>query len=285
MGWGVGRKPGVDRVKNPVALSTRLRSAPGGAPTRTPVVTGRTGTLARLQGRHRNPLSGWRDSGTMYGPPFFPRRPLPPLADAHHPHTDPAAWPGLMEAIGVDSALVLIASWMGPRLRQSFSAEDLWQEALCLAWRDRADHEWVSPRRFRAWVLQIARNRVRDAAEWLEAKKRGGAAAPRSLSSLRATAGASVSELLPAVSTTPSRIVHHAERAAAMEAALSRMPKGLRDVIWLYLFEGKPMPEVAGQVGVSVATAKRRFFEASQQFRRLLQEQLGTRVDGSFHKR
>ena len=45
------------------------------------------------------------------------------------------------------------------------------------------------------------------------------------------------------------------------------------------------MTHVAEQLDMSLATAKRRFFEASQSYRKLLQEQLGTRVGGSFHKR
>ena len=201
------------------------------------------------------------------------------------PHQDAAAWPGLMQDIGADKALVLIGSWMSSRLQQNFSPEDIWQEALCMAWRDQEAHEWVDIRRFRAWVLQIARNRVRDAAEWIEAKKRGGDTAPRQFSSMTATAGDSVVDYLPVGSTTPSRVAYNAERASAMEAALGQLPKSLRDVLWLYLFEEKPMPQVAAEVGVSLATAKRRFFEASQEFRGLLQDQLGTRVGGSFRKR
>jgi DNA-directed RNA polymerase specialized sigma24 family protein len=70
-----------------------------------------------------------------------------------------------------------------------------------------------------------------------------------------------------------------------MQEALRGLPKDLRDVMWMFLFEEQPMPRVAEQLGVSLATAKRRFFEASQSYRQLLQERLGTRVGGSFHKR
>ena len=70
-----------------------------------------------------------------------------------------------------------------------------------------------------------------------------------------------------------------------MQAALTGLPNKLRDVMWMYLFEEQPMPRVAEQLGVSLATAKRMFFEASQNYRRLLQTQLDTHVGGSFHKR
>ena len=154
-----------------------------------------------------------------------------------------------------------------------------------MAWRDQADHEWVDIRRFRAWVLQIARNRIRDAAEWIQAEKRGGNTTPSPLSNLLSRAGDSVGDILPAGSTTPSRVAHQSERASAMQEALLGLPNNLRDVMWMYLFEEQPMPRVAKHLGVSLATAKRLFFEASQAYRKLLQDRLGTRVGGSFHKR
>jgi RNA polymerase sigma factor (sigma-70 family) len=201
------------------------------------------------------------------------------------PHRDPAAWSGLIQEIGTETALVLIASWMSAKLQQQVPAEDIWQEALYMAWRDRQQHEWKGPRRFRAWVLEIARNRVRDAAEWVEAKKRGGGDSAKPFSSLLASQSGSIGGLLPANSTTPSRVAVHGERARAMKLALEKLPERLRLVLWNYLFEERAMTEVAELVGVSLTTAKRLFFEASQKYRAHLELELGTRVEGPMRKR
>ncbi len=58
------------------------------------------------------------------------------------------------------------------RLKRQLSAEDIWQETLCMAWRDREKHRWQGPRSYRGWLLAIAKNRIRDAADRMDAKKR-----------------------------------------------------------------------------------------------------------------
>lgn len=190
-----------------------------------------------------------------------------------------------MAEIESDKALVLIEAWMGERIRRQLSPEDIWQEALCLAWRDREQHEWVDLRCFRAWLLQIARHRLLDACDRIDAQKRGGGLLTRSIPGPGDSVGGSVLADMPVGGTTPSVLASDAERARAMRAALDSLPDELRTVIWLYLFEEKRMSEVAEAVGVSLATAKRRFLDASQRYRKALQGQLGTRVEGSFHKR
>ena len=200
-------------------------------------------------------------------------------------HKDPAAWPKLIQELGVETILVVISSWMSQRIRRHQGVEDIWQEALCMAWRDRDQHEWRGIRQFRAWLLSIARNRFRDAAAWSEAKKRGGTNPATPFSALCHSANGSVSGLLPPGTTTPSRVACHVERVEAMKKALDTLPEPSRQVLWLYLFEERPMPEVADTVGVTLSSARRLFHQGSKVYRARLEQQLGTRVEGRISKR
>lgn len=198
------------------------------------------------------------------------------------PHLDPAAWPRLIEDLAVEAILVLISSWMGARLKQELSPEDIWQETLCLAWRDREQHEWIDLPSYRRWVIGIARNRVRDAVTRMDAQKRGGGKRPELLSVLAEACGddASVSGLLPPDSETPSRTAILRDRARAMETALMTLPRDYRDPLRLRLFEQLPLKEVAEELGVSLATAKKRVYLGADLYRTALREVL-SRVPGS----
>jgi RNA polymerase sigma factor (sigma-70 family) len=200
-----------------------------------------------------------------------------PTSDAKmQPHRDRGAWPSLVQNLSVEAILVLISSWMGPRLRRLWSPEDLWQETLFLAWRDRDQHEWKGVAAYRRWILGIARNRVREATTQMLALKRGGGNLPRSLSSLcdSQVDGTSASEILPPHSETPSRILSLRERRRAMEAALRTLPEEFGQALRSRLFEQKPLKEVAEGLGVSLATAKKRVYLGAQLYRKALRAAL-----------
>ena len=88
------------------------------------------------------------------------------------PHHDAAGWDRLIEGIDPASLLLVVESWLGQHLNRHAGADDVLQEALLMAWRDREQHRWQDLRRFRAWVLQIARNRVLDLAKHAGRQKR-----------------------------------------------------------------------------------------------------------------
>ncbi len=161
--------------------------------------------------------------------------------------------------------------------------EDIWQDTLYMAWRDRDQHTWEGPRPYYRWLLAIAKNRIRDAADILEARKRGGDQRIDVLSTLVSEHG--FSEFLPPGSTTPSQIAMHGERAQAMEAALGSLPVELRDAVRLYLFEDLPMSVVAERLGVSLMTARRRFYRGAALYRNELERALDTRIDIDARKR
>lgn len=193
-------------------------------------------------------------------------------AAPRQPHQDPANWARLLDTLDLSSVFVVIDAWLGPALRQHVQPEDVWQETLYCAWRDRQQHTWTTLSAYRAWLLTIARHRIADLARHQGREKRGGGHAPARFSEL--AAGDPVSHMLPAHSTTPSRIADHRERAAIMRRVLESMPGELGDLVRLRLFEELPIRRAAEQLGVPLSTAKERFVRGLQEYQRLLQREL-----------
>ncbi len=202
---------------------------------------------------------------------------LMPSSDSKlQPHRDAGAWPGLIESLSVEAILVLISTWMGRNLRRRLDPEDLWQETLYCAWRDRDQHEWTDLPAYRRWILGIAKNRVREASTRMRALKRGGGEAPRSLATFEEgpEGSRSPAEFLPPHTVTPSRIAALRERRLAIETSLQRLPGEYREALRLRLFEQRSLKEVAGELGVSLATAKKRVYLGARLYRQALKEVL-----------
>lgn len=131
----------------------------------------------------------------------------------------PGAFDDLVQSAGPASLLVVIESRMGRLLRERTSAEDIFQEALLHAWRDRRRCEWRGKKSFRAWLLSIIDNRLRDATAFESARKRGGGASTVPLDARVGDASDDSStggSPTPIASTTPSRLALYKETAAAM---------------------------------------------------------------------
>lgn len=190
---------------------------------------------------------------------------------------DAEEWGRLIEEAGPASLLVAIEGRMGAALRRSATAEDVLQEALLAAWRSRASTRWQGPRAFRAWLLTIATNRLRDLVDANGAEKRGGGSATPTFSELAAADAPSSLELGPVASTTPSRALQVRERADVMRAALESLPDALREVVRLRLFEERSVAEVAAALGIGVSAVKHRFLAGAAEYRRRLQAELWSR--------
>ena len=64
-------------------------------------------------------------------------------------------WSRRIEAVGPASMLVVIGWRMSDALKKRMAPEDIWQETLLHAWRDRARFEWRGIKSFRVWLLKI----------------------------------------------------------------------------------------------------------------------------------
>ncbi|MCC7064676.1 MAG: sigma-70 family RNA polymerase sigma factor [Planctomycetes bacterium] len=199
--------------------------------------------------------------------------------DPTAPHQDPTSWGRLIDSIDAANVFVLVGSWLGPKARLEVSVEDIWQETLWMAWRDRHQHAWQNLSRYRAWLLGIARNRVQDIVRNLGRQKRGGGVLTSSFSTFGGID--TVGGYLPPQSTTPSRTASHLERARILERALLTLEEPLRDLVRLRLFEELSTQEAAERLGVPLSTAKERFVRGTQQYRAELQRLLGGDEDST----
>jgi len=192
--------------------------------------------------------------------------------DDFSPLTDPSRWDELIEGIRPAAILVVIASSMGKNLRAHCAPEDIWQETLAQAWGARGDYQWRGSAAFRAWIFEIARNRIRDAARNMKTEKRGAGRAAVRFSELESGLSSALSKLLPPDSVTPSRLLMHAERAAAMRKALAALPPELEPIVRMHLFEDLTMEVIAKRLGIGVSMAWRRFRKGAAIYSRNLDD-------------
>lgn len=197
---------------------------------------------------------------------------------------DPAVWQELIEAVAPAAMLVVIRCRMSPALLEHLSEEDIWQETLLAAWREREQFEWRGIRSFKCWLIQVALNQIRGAADRIAADKRGGG--HRTLSAPGLEGGSSaggapaLDRLGPPHSTTPSRILAHREQAEAMRAGLAGLPEELRDVVRLRLFEERKLEEVATELGLGLSAVRHRLRRGVELYERIVAEALATRLPG-----
>ena len=186
------------------------------------------------------------------------------------PLCDPAHWAALIEEVRPDAFLVVIGSSMSKALREHCTPEDIWQETLARAWAGREKYRWQGSAAFRAWLFEIARNRILDAVRRMGAEKRGAGRKGERISEGSSPSSSSASGLNPPDSATPSRILIHAERAAAMQRALAALPPELEPVVRLHLLGELTMEQVAERLGIGVSVAWRRFRKGMELYSKLL---------------
>ena len=194
----------------------------------------------------------------------------------------PEVWAELIEAVGPASMLVAIDARMSARLRESTSAEDILQETLLVAWSDRRLCGWRGITSFRRWLLTLADHRLKNIAEAQGAQKRGGGTRPIRLDAGLRRDGSSIpASIVPASSTTPSRVASERELAHAMQSALQALPDDLRDVVRLRLFEGLLLDEIAAQLAISEPSVRRRFRRGAELYREQLARVAGSTWQGN----
>ncbi len=189
------------------------------------------------------------------------------VSDLALPDDDQSRWERLLAAVGLDALLVVIDHRMGETLRSRVGAEDVLNEALLHAWRDRSAFHGTSPAEFRSWLLAIASNRIRDMLDWLKAGKRLQELRALPLHGLALSGSSGADAGLPSASTTPARMAYHRERAEEMRKALASLEPAEQEVLRLRLFEDQPMPQVAAALGIKLGTAWARFRAAAEKYR------------------
>lgn len=187
----------------------------------------------------------------------------PLLADS------PGAWDALIESIGPASLLVIINLRLGERLRRQVTPEDVLQESLLQAWRDRESFEWRGMKSFRAWLLTLIDHRIRDFARHYESVSRAPTKPATRISLSPSSESSLPAEIMG--STTPSRLTSHRERAAQMRIALDALPEELRNVVYLRIFEQLTFVNIAATLEIGEEAARSRFRKGSELYRRRLQ--------------
>jgi len=187
-------------------------------------------------------------------------------------------WERLIESVDPASLLLVIDRRMTAALKKVVSAEDILQESLLHAWRDRKNFEWQGTKSFRSWLLSIADHRIQDGADRAGADKRGGGRIELSLAAFGDRSGSTTSggETLPAGSTTPSRLAAYREQAEVMRIALDSLPQEFRDVVRLRLFEHCALEEIAARLQIGASAVRHRFRKGSELYLGRLRAALGS---------
>jgi RNA polymerase sigma factor (sigma-70 family) len=180
-------------------------------------------------------------------------------------------WDELLESIGAAGMLVVIESRMNALLRSRHQPEDVLQEVLCRAWRDRQRFEWRGQRSFRNWLLTIADRWLEDLTQHEAAQKRGGGASVLFSDALPGGDPGAAAPADPGFhTTTPGRLAVLREQREVMQHALAELPEGEREVVRLRLFEDRSAEEAAKLLDLGIDAVRHRFRVGVARYRRLL---------------
>lgn len=191
----------------------------------------------------------------------------------------PSAWNDLIEAVGPAGLLVAIESRLSPSLRRQTTPEDIFQEALLHAWRDRHQFEWRGLKSFRSWLLTIVDHRIGHLVAASSTQKRGEGIAVAKFSELGPAAVRDSSSAFPGPigSTTPSRVAIFREQAAAIHDALAALPPEFAEVVRLRLFEQITLAEIAARLNLGISVVRRRFGRGAELYETALRQALASR--------
>ena len=135
-------------------------------------------------------------------------------------------------------------------LRSRFGAEDIVQETHREVFRHIRTFEPRGPDAFERWVSTIAVRKLRDVIKGQRRAKRGGgrtAASPAGPNVDDSMIG--LLDVLAGPGRTPSRCVARVEALRAVQSALDLLPEHYRQAILLVRIEGRPVAEVAAEMG------------------------------------
>lgn len=166
-------------------------------------------------------------------------------------HGDSGALVALLEACA-PRVRARIEARIAPHLRASLDADDVMQVTFIEAVMRISRFQDGGASGFQAWLGRLAENNLIDAIRSLEAARRPDPAR-RVTSGPRAGHESMLAliDMLSGSMTTPSRHAAKGEAISHLELALRSLPKDYERVIRMYDLEGRPMEEVAAQMGRS----------------------------------
>ncbi|MCA8948494.1 MAG: sigma-70 family RNA polymerase sigma factor [Planctomycetes bacterium] len=159
---------------------------------------------------------------------------------------------------------------MGEPMRAYVRPSDVTQEATVQVFSRLQDFGGSTEGQFHAWVRAIVENTARQLARYHEAQKRK---APSRTSQLNALAA----ELLPET-PTPASELERAETISLLHRALGSLREDYRMIIEQTKLNGRPVVEVAEELGRSAASTRMLLSRACAALREAI-EHLGHRGD------
>lgn len=142
-------------------------------------------------------------------------------------------------------------------------AEDFFQETWIRVLE--RGHQYDGRSRFESWLFSIARHLVID---WQRQKKM------QSLDALVEPEYGDAIEFADEHALSPLNLILTGEEAAAVQTSLERLPVIHREVLLLRFQEELPLAEIAGVLGVPLATVKSRLYRGLEGLRSLIARQI-----------
>jgi RNA polymerase sigma factor (sigma-70 family) len=188
---------------------------------------------------------------------------MEPLPDLDQPET----WQELLAGIDPVGILFLIERRLGERLKAHISCEDVWQEALLTAWRDRQRIEWRGMPAFRNWLIAIAERCIINAA------RRSNPLRKPLLHTDYTAEGLPLDDGWGGLqSTTASKVASLRELVDRMAEAVDSLDPQWREVVVLCVHEQVGIAVAAQRLGISSEACRYRLRQGLQQYRQKLRD-------------
>lgn len=144
---------------------------------------------------------------------------------------------------------------MDPVMRSKIEPEDILQQVYLETFRAIGQFEYQGPDSFLRWMYAILDRKLIDEHRAMRAERRD---VRREFKQPAATAGQSTYiDLIARVTAgggTPSQVVRKEEALGVMAACVATLPDHYRDVIQMRFIEGRPVADVARELGRSIGS-------------------------------
>lgn len=165
--------------------------------------------------------------------------------------------------------LVFVANQqLDKNLQAKVGPSDVVQQSMLCAVENLEQFQGTTVEEFRGWVRQILVNETRQAWRDYHTQKRDVARERRVTDSQPFGPGRFLADSLP----TPGTQACAEEQAAAIQAALDRLPEVDRKIIQWRNWDGLPFEEIADRLDISSSSASRKWYRALIDFKKLLEE-------------